>query len=154
MKLHAQVQSILCNNAHKEIVFNAVVQNQAAKEYLVEHLKEEICEELLNFIEEVNLLVGLTVQNENVVRAFKSIFDTYLSADAPKELNVSDKVLRPLKNAVVNESTNTSKHIEMLKDISETIRNLLLSDVFPRFVSSARFSRVVKHIPSALEHFQ
>jgi peroxiredoxin len=91
------IKAYVKNNSER--VFELMLSQEDSRKILVEYLKKEFCTESLEFIEDVEDLqrkIEEASSKQRLLGIIMMIYHTYISDNAPKEVNLPSDIKRPL----------------------------------------------------------
>lgn len=120
------------------------------QESFLEHLQREANQEVLEFLLQVEKIQVCDSQEEQV-KLFYEIVETYLYPDALKELNLEGKVKNELLQKLEGQDQSkwefNETPYEMIKVLKNNILQDIKFDIWPRYIASDEgYEKISKHV--------
>lgn len=127
-------------------ILEDVMHDPELKKLLLEHMKTELSEEILLFVDEVDQWKAnynkpvITAEDRTNEQKAKRIYTLFIIKGAPMEINISAKT----KEAFVSNLSHIKVDQTIFDDAESEVRDMLRDDILPRFLASKRFRRYQK----------
>jgi len=92
---------------------------------------------------------------DDVTKSLASIHKTYTAPDAPRQINISNHLIRRVSADVKNTTQNTFPVLEHLfTGVQEHVERILASEIYPRFVKHQITASATMALADHRERFQ
>ncbi|TGO55949.1 hypothetical protein BCON_0084g00170 [Botryotinia convoluta] len=113
-------------------VFYIVLHNPTTAHRFLKFCQSRACAENLEFLQKVDEYNRLI---DEATRLLSTIYSTFVSSEAPKQINISNSHARRLSHDIKSATNNILPGLEdIFNGSQEQIEKLLASDLYPRFV--------------------
>lgn len=133
---------------------NLVMKDQALRDQfkkfsILEHCMENVLfyEDFSELLSKYNsLCISMVVEEqddiEKTIRAVSKILvSTYLCSDSPLELNVSEQIKKEASSIILAYNPALESIVEVLDRVAAEVKQMMLEDIFPRFLKWNETSR-------------
>jgi peroxiredoxin len=138
-------------------VFEIVLSDETLKKLFIEHLTSEFNNESMEFVEQVEQFEQLLEKHKKEKQLKKTestIFNTFIPARAPKELNIPGNMRRAIVSELEHKTILPSSFEDHVYSSARTyVKSMLMTDSFMRFIKKEKFANAaVKVIPDLMSN--
>ncbi|APA06158.1 hypothetical protein sscle_01g009280 [Sclerotinia sclerotiorum 1980 UF-70] len=113
-------------------VFYIVLHNPTTAHRFLKFCQNRSCSENLEFLQKIDEYNRLI---DEATRLLSTIHSTFISSEAPRQINISSSHTRELSHDIKNATYNVLPGLQdIFNESQEQIEKLLASDLYPRFV--------------------